>query len=242
MDVSITGATAPSAKEVRSGNASESGGKATGTTNAGPALVDRWEPSGQSTPVDPTQGASGKQGFDLETFKEEMKRQLLEQVRKSKEQLEKEGIRIPWSSDIPYAVEPDQEAAAVPEEWGADKTSQRIVDFALAFRGNASGLSDEEFIDSIRKAIQEGFRSAKSDLKELPGPSAKLFNDTYDAAMRKLDDTLEGWKKAKADPSESAAPASAGQTTTNNALGAYAAQRGATSTPSPEGPGFSQVA
>ena len=114
------------------------------------------------------------------------------------------GLDTGLVSDILYAVDEDEKAAEVPEEWGADQTSQRIVDFALAFRGSAKDMSDEEFIEKIRGAIQDGFRSAKGDLKDLPGPSAKLFNDTYEAAMKKLDDTLAAWKKQAQDGSASA--------------------------------------
>lgn len=172
-----------------------------GSTTRSSQAVDTWEPSGlasQASSKDQKTDSTGL-GFDMETFKLETKRQLLEQVQKSKDELAKAGIQIRWSSDIPYQVDPQEKAAAVPDEWGADKTSQRIVDFALSMRqsGKAKDLSDEEFIKQVRSSIEEGFRSAKADLKDLPGPSAKLFNDTYESAMKKLDQTLEDWKKAK---------------------------------------------
>ncbi|HNY30953.1 MAG TPA: DUF5610 domain-containing protein [Fibrobacteria bacterium] len=176
----------------------------TSATRESRSSEDKWEPSGMS-PADlatRSKAPGSVAGFDLEAFKLETKRQLLEQVQKSKQELDKAGIRIRWSSDIPYQVDPEEKAAEVPEEWGADQTSQRIVDFALSMRqmGNAKDLTDEEFISQIRSAIEDGFRSAKSELKELPGPAAKLFNDTYEAAMKKLDQTLEDWKTAKEEP------------------------------------------
>lgn len=189
-----------------------SAGKKTESPSGSGKGVDTWERSGRPGETEGAQAKGKASGLalDLEAFKLETRRQLLEQVQKSKEELAKAGIQIRWSSDIPYQVDPEEKAADVPEEWGADKTSQRIVDFALSMRqmGDAKNLSDEEFIEKIRGAIEDGFRSAKSDLKELPGPSAKLFNDTYEAAMKKLDQTLEDWKKAK----ESPAPSDSGST------------------------------
>jgi hypothetical protein len=138
-------------------------------------------------------------GLDLTKLQQSMKDQLVEQMKQAQLALQANGQSSKLIDDILYAVDKDQEAAQVPEEWGAEQTSQRIVDFAAAFKGSAKGMSDEDFISSIRKAIQDGFRSAKGDLKELPGPSAKLFNDTYEATMKKLDDLLESWQKGAKD-------------------------------------------
>lgn len=199
---------------------SRSEGTEGSSTNRPNPATDTWEPSGQKPEVvaSDAKPTTSTLGFDLEAFKLETKRQLLEQVQKSKDELEKAGIHIRWSSDIPYMVDPEEKAAEVPEEWGADKTSQRIVDFALSMRqmGEAKDLTDEEFISQVRSAIEDGFRSAKSDLKELPGPSAKLFNDTYEAAMKKLDQTLEDWKSAK--ETAPTTSASTGQATPSEAV------------------------
>jgi hypothetical protein len=138
---------------------------------------------------------SGGNAVDLSKLQQAMKDQLIEQMKQAQAALQSAGKDSKLVSDILYAVDKDQKAAAVPDEWGADQTSQRIVDFALAFRGSVKGMTDEQFIGAIRKSIQDGFQSAKGDMKELPGSSAKLFNDTYEAAMKKLDDTLAGWKK-----------------------------------------------
>jgi hypothetical protein len=182
-------------------------------------VADTFTPSGTALPVDPkAKGTdlaellrstaedterSGGNAVDLTRFQRAMKEQLVEQMKQAQLALQAAGKDSKFVSDILYAVDKDQKAADVPDEWGADQTSQRIVDFALAFRGAAKGMSDEEFIETIRKSIQEGFRSAKGDLKDLPGPSAKLFNDTYEAAMKKLDDTLATWKNEAANPSTS---------------------------------------
>lgn len=173
--------------------------------------ADTFTPSGNVLPTDPkSKGTdlaallrstvedtekSGGNAVDLSQFQQAMKEQLVEQMKQAQVALQAAGKNSKLVSDILYAVDKDEKAAEVPDEWGADQTSQRIVDFALAFRGAAKGMSDDEFIETIRKSIQDGFRSAKGDLKDLPGPSAKLFNDTYEAAMRKLDDTLAAWKK-----------------------------------------------
>ena len=203
--------------------AASAGASSSGSTPS--AKTDTVTLSGREPPVDPKSGgtdlaallasegeealkAKGK-GVDLTQLQQAMKDQLLEQMRQAQTALQGAGKSSKLISDILYAVDKNEKAAEVPEEWGADKTSQRIVDFAVAFRGAAKGMTDEEFIGTIRKSIQDGFRSAKGDLKDLPGPSAKLFNDTYEASMKKLDDVLASWKKdasgAATDTSSSAA-------------------------------------
>lgn len=211
---------------------SRSGTQTRSSPSSKPA--DAYIPSGAALPADPkAKGTdlaallkstvedtekSGGNAVDLSQFQLAMKEQLVEQMKQAQAALQAAGKDSKLVSDILYAVDKDQKAAEVPDEWGADQTSQRIVDFALAFRGAAKDMSDDEFIETIRKSIQDGFRSAKGDLKDLPGPSAKLFNDTYEAAMKKLDDTLAAWKKetgsaasselATAPKNASAAPAS----------------------------------
>lgn len=128
-------------------------------------------------------------GFSLDEFRAAIRDELLQMLKAKDEKSPEMEIY----SDIPYQVSEEEEAAEVPEEWNAENTSQRIVDFALSFRGNASDLSDEEFVEQIRSAIQDGFRLAKNDLQALPGPSAKLFNDTYSLTMEKLDKALANW-------------------------------------------------
>ncbi len=184
-----------------------------------PSSADSFVPSGKA-PSDPKQGPpdleallksgadkaqeSTSSGIDFNEIQRKMKADLIEQMRKAIEAVQNAGKSgkgqssepTKMVSDILYAVAPEEKAAEVPEEWNADNTSQRIVEFALSFRGQVEGMTDEEYVEKIRSAIQDGFRSAKGDLKELPGPSAKLFNDTYEAAMKKLDDKLAEWKKA----------------------------------------------
>ncbi len=209
-------AKAPSKADSKSNSeSSQAGGKSSSAT-------DSFVPSGKA-PVDPKQGPpdleallksgadkaqeSTSGGIDFNEIQRKMKADLIEQMRQAIEAVQKAGKGkgtdapepVKMVSDILYAVDPEEKAADVPEEWNADNTSQRIVDFALSFRGQVEGMTDEEFVEKIRSAIQDGFRSAKGDLKEMPGPSAKLFNDTYEAAMKKLDDKLAEWKKAAED-------------------------------------------
>lgn len=155
-------------------------------------------------------------GLDLSKFQQTMKDQLIEQMKQAQTALKAAGKSSKLVDDILYAVDKDQKAADVPDEWSADKTSQRIVDFAAAFKGVAKGMSDEEFIGAIRKSIQDGFRSAKADLKELPADAAKLCNDTYEASMKKLDDLLASWKKGATDDTATAG-ASGAQTADGSA-------------------------
>ncbi|GEM_PF-1914914 len=135
--------------------------------------------------------------FNIDEFNNKIRQQLLDQITESKKILKESGVDIQWASDILYPVDEEVEAAEVPEEWNAENTSQRIVDFALSFRevANKQGLSDEEFISQIKEAVSAGFRLAKKDLGSIPEASAKLFNDTFELSMKKLDDALLSWQE-----------------------------------------------
>lgn len=63
--------------------------------------------------------------------------------------------------------------------WSAEKTSDRIVEFAKALTGG-----DPEQIEKMRDAIEKGFKEAtKTWGKDLPD----ITNDTYDLIQQKLD-------------------------------------------------------
>lgn len=63
--------------------------------------------------------------------------------------------------------------------WSAEKTSDRIVEFAKALTGG-----DPSQIEKMRSAIDKGFKEAtKAWGKELPS----ITNDTYDMIQKKLD-------------------------------------------------------
>lgn len=131
------------------------------------------------------------ENFDREAFRGEINAKLLEMVSnaKPKDGDAKTGT-INIASDILYQVEDGVEAADVPEYWNAENTSDRLVDFAMSFRSLANDLDDESYVNTIRNAIEEGFKQAKATLGNLPGPSGKLFNDTYNLTMEKLDKVL----------------------------------------------------
>lgn len=230
------------AKSSKTESRSEKAGKASeAAPEAKPRTSDAFVPSGKvpseagngaksldellETEADKAEGAK-KGTLDLSSVQQEMKKRLIEQMRQAIEALRDLGNgkkpaaakpldNVELVSDILYAVAPEEKAAEVPEEWNADNTSQRIVDFALSFRGQIEGMSDEEFVENIRSAIKDGFRSAKGDMKEIPGPAAKLFNDTYEAAMKKLDDKLAEWKKASGSGEEDVQASVAAATAAN---------------------------
>lgn len=168
------------------------------------AKEDRFEAS--DTSETEASKANPLAGFSLEEFRATIREELLQMLREAKESKKDSQPEVSIVSDIPYDVAAEEVAADVPEEWNAENTSQRIVDFALSFRGNAANLSDEEYIEQVRSAVQDGFRLAKQDMQALPGPSAKLFNNTYELTMQKLDKALADWT---ANPGSSVAPKSA---------------------------------
>lgn len=67
--------------------------------------------------------------------------------------------------------------------WGVKQTSERILSFAKALTGG-----DPSKIDTMRKAVEKGFKQAtKSWGDKLPS----ITNDTYDAIMKGFDE----WEK-----------------------------------------------
>jgi len=139
--------------------------------------------------------------FDMDAFQSEIRNTLMESINQSKKTLMDAGVSfVEYNEDsILYKVDKDTKAADVPEYWGAEKTSQRIVDFAMSFREMAPELTDEEYIEQVRKSVQLGYKLAKKDVGSLPGPSAKLFNDTYNLTMKKFDDLVAEAQKKAAD-------------------------------------------
>lgn len=67
---------------------------------------------------------------------------------------------------------------------GVEAVSQRIVDFAIALSGG-----DKSKLDTLRKAIDEGFKAAEEVLGELP----EISKETYNRIMEKLD----AWEKGE---------------------------------------------
>lgn len=181
-----------------------------------PRSRDVWEPSGKATPKEDVPARAGTDEaartkaveagwgkIDPAQFREEMRAKLLEQIDTAKQSLREAGVAFFGGEGLLYEIPEAQaqdysdEVMGVGKDWGAEATSKRIVDFALAFRGHAEGMTDEEFVEKIRGAIEEGFKLAKGDLGEVPGPTGKLFNDTYKATMDLLDQALEDMRKGR---------------------------------------------
>lgn len=73
--------------------------------------------------------------------------------------------------------------------WGVNKTSDRLVSMAIALAGGDTDKADE-----LKNAITKGFKKATAAWGEkLP----QLCQDTYDAAMKKMDDWKNGVTTAK---------------------------------------------
>ncbi len=90
-----------------------------------------------------------------------------------------------------YTVPQGIQAAAVDEYWDAAHTSDRIVNFAMSFRGQFPEKSDEEFIDMMRTAMLNGFANAKDTIGEVTDyPLAQLYNDTFTMSLNKMDQLL----------------------------------------------------
>jgi hypothetical protein len=91
----------------------------------------------------------------------------------------------------PLSFDETQELPGLPDYWNADNTSQRIVDFATSFLSAFSG-SGEEFFNTIKNAITEGFRQAGFNISSTPTDSVdKLTAKTYALTMNKLDEWAE---------------------------------------------------
>ncbi|MDR0517048.1 MAG: DUF5610 domain-containing protein [Fibromonadaceae bacterium] len=156
-------------------------------------------------------GKGNWKNFDMDAFHNDIRNTLMQSIAKSKEALMKSGTEFAkYNSDsILYDLAglnggKGVEAAGVPEYWNAENTSQRIIDFAMSFRGLAPELSDEEYIKQVRDAVEKGFGLAKKNLGDLPGPSAKLYNDTYSLTSKKFDELLEKAKEKEAASKEAA--------------------------------------
>lgn len=73
--------------------------------------------------------------------------------------------------------------------WGVNKTSDRLVSMAIALAGGDTDKADE-----LKNAITKGFKKATAAWGEkLP----QLCQDTYDAAMKKMNDWKNGVTTAK---------------------------------------------
>lgn len=77
------------------------------------------------------------------------------------------------------AIEEAESMLAEDGYLGVEKTSQRLVDFAIAISGG-----DTSKAELLRNAIDKGFSEAR---KMLGGKLPKISEDTYTATMKKFD-------------------------------------------------------
>ena len=87
--------------------------------------------------------------------------------------------------DTAASIEVDEQARLEAQELigpegdlGVEKVSQRLVDFAIALSGG-----DKSKADTLKKAIEQGFKEAEKILGELP----EISKETYKATMEKFD-------------------------------------------------------
>jgi len=118
---------------------------------------------------------------------------VVEYIKNSYDQLKKDILGSFLKSigaDVADTAESEEVASAkpleIPEYWNAENTSQRIVDFAVSFYGMANG-SGEEFLETIKSAIEEGFKQARDLMGDLPEEVSSLVDDTWSLVMEKLD-------------------------------------------------------
>lgn len=125
---------------------------------------------------------------DIKNLEKYVRNQLKEMSQKIvKDFLKNSGINVDDAEES-NGTDTINQTLQIPEEWNAENTSQRIVDFALSFF-NAFEGKGEEFLTKIKGAIEEGFKQAKEfwgDF-ELPDSVSNLVKDTHDLIMSKLD-------------------------------------------------------
>ena len=88
-----------------------------------------------------------------------------------------------------YTVSADVKAQAQKDTaedgyWGAQKTSDRILDFAKALSGGDASKAEE-----LKAAFEKGFKEAT---KTWGGSLPSLCNDTYDQVIKKFDAWASG--------------------------------------------------
>ena len=82
-----------------------------------------------------------------------------------------------------------QEAISEDGEFGVAKTAERIVNFAKAISGG-----DVSKLETLKKAITQGFDEAEKILGELP----QISKETYKEIMKQLDQWASGGDKVEA--------------------------------------------
>ncbi len=179
-------ATSNSKKEAKStGNASSSNFSDTAAV---------YEKSDISSSDSVVKGNSNDRSAIVQALKddaEQRKQQLIDIVRKSMSGQagtwnKSQGLKSLFEN---LTVDADTIAQAkkdVAEDgyWGADQTSDRILDFAKALSGDDSSKADE-----LLEAFKKGYKQATGAWgDELPS----LCKDTYDAVVKKFDEWKNG--------------------------------------------------
>jgi hypothetical protein len=120
-------------------------------------------------------------------------KKLIQYIKDIYDQMKKEllgGFLNSIGADVPEDQKVKDTAKTntlqIPEEWNAENTSQRIADFAVSFFTIFKG-KDDEFLSTIKAAVEEGFKQAREFLGELPDEVSGLIDDTYSLTMKKLD-------------------------------------------------------
>lgn len=100
--------------------------------------------------------------------------------------LQEQGLSLQFETDEGVAydfatITPEEAQQLIAEDgfFGVDKTSQRIVDFAINAFGN-----DPARLDEMISAIDKGFLGAQ---EAFGGALPEISQQTYDAIMQKLD-------------------------------------------------------
>lgn len=107
--------------------------------------------------------------------------------------IEKQGGTLEAALSGNFKVEIDeatrleaQEAISEEGEFGVAKTAERIVSFAKAISGG-----DVSKLETLKKAIKQGFDEAEKILGELP----EISKETYEEIMKQLDQWASGGDK-----------------------------------------------
>ena len=127
---------------------------------------------------------------DIKNEYEQMKANLVNQLFGTGQQ---GGGQAGGQVQDPRSFDETKAIPGLPDYWNAENTSQRIVDFATSFLSAFKG-SGQDFLNTIKNAIDEGFSQAKGILGDnTPDPISKLTSKTYALVMDKLD----AWAKAQ---------------------------------------------
>ena len=117
----------------------------------------------------PTQAVQREPYAEFGDLRELVARLLLHQGKTSEDAVDKKSI----------TQEEAQQLIAEDGYWGIEKTSDRIVQFAIAAAGNDPGR-----LDAIKASIEKGFSMAAD---AFGGTLPEISFKTHDAIMEKLD-------------------------------------------------------